>query len=221
MRFAKTCCFVSVLLSSSALGWSSTISYTGSLANPEDLFQTTVTLSSPGTLTLQTWGFGGGTNAAGHPIAPGGFDPLVAVFTGAAATSLVNGTADDLTNYSGFAGCPPAGLIKIGNVAGNCGDIKMMLSLSAGTYTVVLTDADYIPNAIFDNGALSEGFTDLTGGSFPLQTCVDAADCNNDTPKWALDITVPTASTSVPEPGTLSFVSVALALLMSLARRKL
>ncbi|MBV9158655.1 MAG: DVUA0089 family protein [Acidobacteriaceae bacterium] len=94
-------------MSSSALGWSSTISYTGSLANPEDLFQTTVRLSSPGTLTLQTWGFGGGTNAASHPIAPGGFDPLVAVFTGAAATSLVNGTADDLTNYSSFAGCPP------------------------------------------------------------------------------------------------------------------
>ena len=53
-----------------------------------------------------------------------------------------------------------------------------------------LSDAEYIPNAIFDSpssGNLNEGFTDLTGGAF--QTCADLNDCNNDTANWALDVT--------------------------------
>lgn len=53
---------------------------------------------------------------------------------------------------------------------GNCGDITMSLALAAGTYTILLSDAGYILNAIFDSpscGNLDEGFTDLTGGVFP------------------------------------------------------
>ena len=42
----------------------STMSYTGTLPSPEDFVDFTVTLVSPGTVTLQTYGFGGGTNAA-------------------------------------------------------------------------------------------------------------------------------------------------------------
>ena len=38
---------------------------------------TTVTLSTTGAITLQTYGFGGGVNAAGTTIAAGGFDPFV------------------------------------------------------------------------------------------------------------------------------------------------
>ena len=57
---------------------------------------------------------------------------------------------------------------------GNCGDITMSLALAPGTYTVLLSDALYIPNAIFDSpsyGDLSEGFTDLTAGNFrPVRT---------------------------------------------------
>ncbi len=58
----------------------SIVSYIGTLSSPEDYFQTTATLSASGTLTLQTWGFGGGVNGNGASIVSGGFDPLVAVF---------------------------------------------------------------------------------------------------------------------------------------------
>jgi hypothetical protein len=180
-----------------------TVSYTGTLSSPEDTFQTDVMLSSAGTLTLQTWSFGGGTNAAGTVIPSGGFDPFAGVFD--SSGNLIQGTSDVLTNYGSFAGCPPAGLVAIGSVPGNCGDITMSLPLAAGTYTVLLSDAGYIPNAIFDNpsyGNLSEGFTDFTGGAF--QTCVDVNDCNNDTANWALDVTTPTSVTATPEPGSLA-----------------
>ncbi len=188
-----------------------TITYTGTLANPEDSFQTTLTLPVSGIVTLQTWGFGGGTNAAGTLIPAGGFDPLVAIFDSTGL--LVEGTSDALTNYGSYMGCPPAGTVAIGAIGSNCGDITMTLSLAAGSYTILLADAVYIPNAIFDDGTLSEGFTDLTGGSFPLQTCFDANNCNSDTPNWALDVTAP-----VPEPAAVAITGLGLLGLAILAR---
>src|ERR1700722_2731738 len=59
-----------------------TTSFTGTLANPEDSFITTFTLTSTDNVTVQTWEFGGGTDAAGTKTAAGGFDPLIALFSG-------------------------------------------------------------------------------------------------------------------------------------------
>jgi hypothetical protein len=53
-------------------------------------------LSGAGTLTLQTWGFGGGTNAAGMVIPAGGFDPFVGVFN--SSGDLIQGTSDVLSS---------------------------------------------------------------------------------------------------------------------------
>jgi hypothetical protein len=196
-----------------------TVSYTGTLASPEDTWETNVTLSGAGTLTLQTWTFGGGTNAAGTAIPSGGFDPFVGVFD--SSGDLIQGTSDGLTNYAGFSGCPPAGLVAIGSVPGNCGDITLSLPLAAGTYTVLLSDAEYIPNAIFDSpsyGDLSEGFTDLTGGAF--QTCADLNDCNNDSANWALDVTTPTRVTATPEPGSLAVCALGLMVILATWKSK-
>src|SRR5579862_3048125 len=98
----------------------STISYQGTLSSPEDsttgLF--TFTLTSPGIVVLQTYGFGGGTNAAGTLIMPGGTDPFLGIFqgTGPDAPILTDGFGDpygtslDLSNYENpaFGGCGPA-----------------------------------------------------------------------------------------------------------------
>jgi hypothetical protein len=134
-------------------------------------------------------------------IPSGGFDPFVGIFD--SSGDLIQGTSDALTNYTSFSGCPPAGLVTIGSVPDNCGDITMSLPLAAGTYTVFLSDAEYIPNAIFDSpsyGNLSEGFTDFTAGVF--QTCANLNDCNNDTANWAVDVTTPGNATATPEPGS-------------------
>ncbi len=186
----------------------STQSFTGTLSSPSSVFETTLTLASGGDVLLQTYGFGGGTNGQGTAIAAGGTDPFLAIFagTGDAATILTDalanpfGTSAALSNFGGFAGCPPAGTVSIGGSA-VCGDITMNLGLlAAGTYTIVLSDGQYIANAVFDNGTLGEGFTDFTGGAF-CNTSINGADCPNTSGAYALDVTSPSVAT--PEPGTL------------------
>jgi hypothetical protein len=186
-----------------ARAWAGAISYTGTLATPESTFTTTATLSSAGTLELQTWGFGGGTDAASAVIPAGGFDAFVGVFN--SSGNLIQGTSDILTNYASFQGCPPAGVVTIGSITGQCGDVTMSLALVAGTYTILLSDAEYYPVAVQDSpsyGNLSEGFNDLTGGALPFATCADLSDCKTDTANWALDVSTSGAGAAAPEPGT-------------------
>ena len=181
------------------------VSYTGTLSNSTDVFETTLTLSSPATIGLQTWGFGGGTNAAGQVIPAGGTDPFLAIFsgTGSSAAIMTDGSGDPygtslvLSNYGDFQGCPPAGAPVIGG-SPQCGDITMTLaSLAAGTYTVILSDGEYIANAVFDNGTLGEGFSDFTGGQF-CNIDINDVGCTN-SGAYAFDITgLPAAP--VPEP---------------------
>ena len=210
MRFAKTTLVVvGVLLVLAGSASADSTSYTGTLANSTDTYSLVfdVTGSSNENVTIQTWGFGGGVNAAGQTIAAGGFDPFVGIFsgTGPTATMLTDGlgdpygTSDALSNYAGFAGCPPAATVDIGGAL--CGDVTMQLSLQPGTYTLLLSDALYIPNAVFDNGTLGEGFSDFTGGAF--QTCnidsTGATTCADDRANWAFDLTT-SGSTTVPAP---------------------
>lgn len=197
-----------------------TISYTGTLVSPDDASTViTVTLASGGTLSLQTYGFGGGTNAASEVIAAGGFDPFVGVFAGTGATAtFIDGTSDLLSNYS--PGCPPAGMVNIGGLV--CGDVTLSETLAAGTYTVLLTDGAYIPNAVYETvGTLGDGFNDLTGGAFQTCNTTDSGTkCNTPTANWALDITTPgTTATGAPEPGGLCAIGLAL-IAWSLAWRR-
>jgi hypothetical protein len=181
------------------------VSYTGTLSNSTDVFETTLTLSSPATIGIQTWGFGGGTNAAGQVIPAGGTDPFLAIFSGTGASAAIvtdglgdpYGTSLDMTNYGDFQGCPPAGAPVIGG-SPQCGDITMTLaSLAAGTYTVILSDGEYIANAVFDNETLGEGFSDFTGGQF-CNIDINDVGCTN-SGAYAFDITgLPAAP--VPEP---------------------
>lgn len=204
-----------------------TTSFTGTLANSEDSFITTFTLTSTDDVTVQTWEFGGGTNGAGTKIAAGGFDPLIALFsgTGMGASMLTDGvgnpfgTSDVLNNYGAFAGCPPAGVVNIGSPT--CGDITMTLALGPGTYTLLLSDADYIPSAIFDNGTLGEGFTDFTGGAF--QTCntdsSGALVCADDAANWAFDLTEKSKIVTTPEPSSVASITLAMAALALFRKR--
>jgi hypothetical protein len=201
------------------------LSFTGTLDSPESAFETTFTLTAPDTVTFETWGFGGGTNAAGQGIPAGGFDPLIALFNGSGptATIVTDGSgnpladADNLFNppWSFVGNCPTAGTVAIG-VDNDCGDDYMQAGLLAGTYTLLLSDANFTPNAVYDNGALSEGFTDLTGGVF--QTCDTDGSCITPNGNYAVDIvsTQNDLITNTPEPGALSLLGMGFAWLTGL-----
>src|SRR5580704_9063053 len=65
------------------------LSYTGDLSTPQSILEATFTLPASDTVTFQAWGFGGGTNAAGAVIPAGGFDPLIALFSGFGPTATI------------------------------------------------------------------------------------------------------------------------------------
>ncbi len=187
-----------------------TTTYTGTLATEESTVDIALSLSSTSNVTLQTFGFGGGTDALGNVFAAGGVDPFLAVFN-SAGNILTNGgnpygTSAIQTNYPSFQGCPPAN--PVGGGVG-CGDVTMSIpDFMAGTYTIVLSDGQYFANAIFDNGNLGEGFTDFTGGTSNFCDTIGL----NCTGAYALDVTTaPIGTTGVPEPA--SFPLLALSLL--------
>ena len=101
------------------------------------------------------------------------------------------GTSDILQQFRSFGRVPAGGDNQRGLRGYHYGAF-----LSAGTYNVLLSDAAYLPLAVFDNGTIGEGFADLTGGV--LQTCdANGLNCSTDTANWALDITTPVVT---PEP---------------------
>jgi hypothetical protein len=55
-----------------------------------------------------------------------------------------------------------------------------------GTYALLLTEAGYTPNAVYDDGTFSEGFTDFTAGVF--QACDTDGSCIIPDGSLAVDI---------------------------------
>jgi hypothetical protein len=188
---------------------------------PEDVFLETFTLATSTAVTLQTYGFGGGTNAAGTTIPSGGFDSLVAQFSGppTSASILMSGgnpIASSPATTQFFPGCPPAGTAPVGTES-ICGDNRLTATLAAGSYTLLLSDARYIPLAVSPGDPSPQDLTsassyaDLTGGVF--QTCNDRGECITTNGDFAVDLLFASPG-PVPEPGTLLLLGSALAALI-------
>ena len=149
-------------------------SYTGSLNDPNDVLMFNFTVGSPSTITLRSYSYAGGTNAAGTPISGGGFDPILTLFN---STGLEINHNDD----GGSAHVPCDGT--------RCYDVYLQQLLNPGTYTVSIQA--YSNFAIGPN--LSNGFEN--DGSFDGRTSFYAFDILN------VDQAVQVAG-AVPEPST-------------------
>ena len=200
MRFARRFlfCVTALALSNSALA--GTVSFTGNFMNDNDLQDFVFTVSAPSTVTMLTWSFAAGTNAAGTIIPAGGFAPVLAVFdsTGTIVGNFDQGGAPP--NNCGARNQDPSG-------TGPCLDAFLSDSLGAGIYTLVLSQQDNTPlGQMLSDGYQHDGEPNFASGfdAFGLQR----------NSAWAVDVvSADSASevTSIPEPST------ALALLTGLA----
>jgi hypothetical protein len=74
--------------------------------------------------------------------------------------------------------------LTVGRETNDCGDVILQFShLTAGLHTILLSDAGYDPNAVFEvSGKLGDGFTDFTSHTLPFTTCdPSTSECINDT----------------------------------------
>ena len=166
------------LLLSASAATAADFSYVGALPDPNAVQLFTFNVGSTSTVTLRTYSYAGGTNAAGQVISRGGFDPILALFDG---DGFIVAENDDGGNNV------PA------DINGRRYDTFLQALLGPGSYTVSV--------AAFSNFAngpnLANGF--MGGGSFGDRTNQWAFDILN------VNSAVQVGGSqvgAVPEPGT-------------------
>jgi len=203
MKQISKAAVLGVLLGNLALA---DISYTGLFAHDDQMFSVGFSLTAPTNIVLQTWSFGGGTDAAGHLIPAGGFAPVVSLFD-----SSGNLLAFDDGGTAPGGGCGPRSLDP---VTGFCLDAFIHGAYPAGSYTAVLTEWDSTPNGpTLADGFLEQGNGDFTGGPFFL----NAGSGYQRTGDWELD--VPGVDPPTPAPEPVSAIPLALVLCVVVRRK--
>jgi hypothetical protein len=183
-------CVSTLVLSAQA----SSFSYQGIFTGDDQIQLIDFSLSAGAVVQIASLGYGGGTNATGALIPPGGFDTFFTLFAGDGSQITTN---DD-------AGCAHGN-----NPFGNgCLDAWIAESLPAGNFTLALTQSGNEPA-----GALSDGFTQQGQGNFtcPPGFCDVFGEQLNG--HWAVDILGANPVSSAPEPAT--FLLAGLSLLLA------
>jgi hypothetical protein len=195
------------LVASTAFG---SVSFQGTFATDDQLELFQFAIAATQTVTIVSWEYGGGTNAANTVIPPGGFDTLFTLFDG---TGTQIGSFDDCGAGSGQS-----------FNHGACLDAYYQNTLPSGSYFLALTQSGND-----SNGDLIDGFSQLGQGNF---TCapfsLSGAFCdtfgNQDNGNWAVDfVNVDSAADvtgAVPEPASFLLTGGAAALLALSRRRK-
>lgn len=182
-------------------------SFQGTFLTDDQIQLFNFTLAAAETVTFQTWGYGGGTNAANAIIAPDGFESLLTWF------------GSDGSYINNSAACGSGHIYQ-----GACLDASGQVSLGIGTYTLALTQTGNNANCPDGfPGDLACGFSEQGQGDYtPITT--DNPNCTafcgtfgtQENGHWAVDIlNVSSASeaSATPEPATMLLAGCGLALI--------
>jgi hypothetical protein len=177
-------------------------SFQGAFTADDNVQLFNFTVGSTSTVTLRTWSYAGGVDAAGVTIPRGGFDPILALFD---STGMeINQNDDGGSN------------VPADSVTGEHYDTYLQSTLAAGTYTVSVMEYDN-----FANGPnLSNGFARAGQGDFTAAFgCSEGKFCdvsgdpagNSRNGNWEFDILgVNSAGTTgggtVPEPASVGLL---------------
>jgi hypothetical protein len=138
----------------SAPAQAANLSFTGTFGtNPDTLQSFFFTADGTSTVTIRSYGYGGGTNDRGTAIGSGGFDPVLTLFNNTTGAYVLD-RDDDI------------GL-----------DFNLVQKLAAGSYRAVLSVQGDYANGAFPGGNFSAGFN--TGTSFFGRTSAYAVDILN------------------------------------------
>jgi hypothetical protein len=197
-----------MILLAAAPAAADSILYQGTFSQDNQVQEFLFTIASPSTVTLETYGFAGGT--VGSTTVPGGgFDPTLVLFL-------------PPTNDTFFS--TPCGGAAVPDSNGFCEDAYLQKALLPGTYYVALMVNDNGPNGGPTDPFLQDlfpGFTCQEAGGLPGSFCDIASGYGEPrSGQWALTIDGVDSSVETPEPGAISLAGIGMALAAFLARRR-
>lgn len=182
------------LLGALALGTAAqagTWSARGSFTRDDALAPFTLDLPADDVLSVRSWSYAGGINAAGQAVDSGGFAPVLALFDAQGWLLQVAHGSGSASVCSVFGSAAPA--------SGFCWDAAFSMALAAGRYTLVLSqDGNEPPDNLLTGRFAKAGVPDYTGQDFLAQPDLHFIQVDG-TPRsghWALDI----SASAVPEP---------------------
>lgn len=166
-------------------------SFTGNLANDDTVRFFNFSLLAPASVTLRTLSYGGGTNAVGDGIAPGGFDPIITLFGDAGNLIAQNDDDGDDGIFGGARPDPVTGGVFDSFLT--FPNLTFLTPLPAGNYTVAVTQ--------FNNFAIGLNLADGFRGADTVGFIDDTG--AKRTSFFALDILNVDSASAVPEPGSI------------------
>ena len=206
----NSACLLALSLGLSGNALASTVTQTGMFTADNDVYLYNFNAPTASTYTLYTTSYGGGMNLDGTTSMSGGFVPVLSLFTAAGAP---------VANDGGSGMC--SGSAMADGATGMCDDAYLSLALTAGNYTLALTE---FPNVAINN--LSDGFLfasdphatgsvcGVSGGTF-LQS--DVIPCVQRNGNYAVNV----SNSAVPEPATWILVLPAAGALFFVGRQHL